>query len=81
MKIQLVSFILGLHNDTKINITADIINKSKSDLIFFPGNTLNSIDNVFELTSLIKNKKSVAVIEVLRLPLGDLNKKLFIAHS
>lgn len=76
MKIQLVSFILGLHNDTKINITADIINKSKSDLIFFPGNTLNSIDNVFELTSLIKNKKSVAVIEVLQLPLGDLNKKI-----
>jgi len=76
MKIQLVSFILGLHSDTKINITADIVNKSKSDLIFFPGNTLNSVDNVIELTSLIKNKKSVAVIEVSQLPLGDLNKKI-----
>lgn len=76
MKIQLVSFILGLHSDTKINITADIVNKSKSDLIFFPGNTLNSIDDVIELTSLIKNKKSVAVIEVSQLPLGDLNKKI-----
>ena len=76
MKIQLVSFILGLPYDTKINITADIINKSKSNLIFFPGNTLDSIDDVFELTSLIKKKKSVAVIEVLQLPLGDLNKKI-----
>lgn len=76
MKIQLVTFILGLHNDTKINITADIVNKSKSDLIFFPGNTLNNIDDAIELTSLIKNKKSVAVIEVSQLPLGDLNKKI-----
>lgn len=76
MKIQLVSFILGLHYDTKINITADIVNQSKSDLIFFPGNTLNSVDDAIELTSLIKNKKSVVVIEVSQLPLGDLNKRI-----
>ena len=76
MRIQLVSYILGLDPNDKIYITTDIINHSKSDLIFFPGNTINSIDDAVKLTSLIKNKKSVAVIEVSQLPLGDLNKKI-----
>ena len=76
MKIQLVSFVQGLHDNTKIDITADVINKSKSDLIFFPGDTLNSIDDAVDLTGLLKNKKSVAVIEVSQLPLGDLNKRI-----
>ena len=45
-------------------------------MIFFPGKTLNRFDDVVKLTRLIKNKKSVTVIEVSQLPLGDLNKKI-----
>ena len=76
MKIQLVSFVLDLYSDTKINITADIINNSKSDLIFFSGNTLESIDDGLELSDLIKNKKSVALIEIHQLAIGDLNDEI-----
>ena len=79
MKIQLVSFIIDLDSDIKIEITAEIINKSKSDLLFFPGNTLDSIYDGFELTNLIKNKNTIALIEVSQLSIGDLNKE--ITHS
>lgn len=76
MKIQLVSFVLDLDSDTKINITADIINNSKSDLIFFSGNTLESVDDGYELENLIKNKKAVVLIEISQLAIGDLNDKI-----
>lgn len=49
MIIQLVSYVLGLDSNDKINITADIINKSKSDLIFFPGDTLDSVEDARKL--------------------------------
>ncbi|MBO4820018.1 MAG: hypothetical protein J5548_00940 [Prevotella sp.] len=76
MKIQLVSFIVDLDSDIKIGITADIINKSKSDLILFPGNTLDSINDGFELADLIKNKNTTALIEVHQLSIGDLNEEI-----
>ncbi len=76
MKIQLVSYVWDLESDDKINITADIINDSKADLIFFPGNTLDSINDAFEVESLVKNRKSTALIEVSQMSIGDLNTKI-----
>ncbi|MBO7566748.1 MAG: hypothetical protein J6T60_06610 [Bacteroidales bacterium] len=76
MKIQLVSYILDLEANDKINITADIINNSKADLIFFPGNTLDSISDAFEVEKLVKNRKSTALIEVSQMSIGDLTTEI-----
>ena len=76
MIIQLVSYILDLVSNDKINITADIINNSKADLIFFPGNTLDCIDDAFDVESLVKNRKSTALIEISQMSIGDLNTEI-----
>ncbi len=58
MKIQIVSYTLDLISREKLTIAADIINSSNSDLIVFPGETLDTIDEALELTELVKNKKT-----------------------
>lgn len=73
MRIQLVSYFLKIQSKDKVNITAEIINNSTSDLIVFSGNTLDTIDDIFKLASLIKNKKATALIEVSQISIGDLN--------
>ena len=74
MEVQIVSYILDLDPSERLSITADIIDNSKSDLIFFPGDTLDTIDDALNLVNNIRNKKSTILFEVSQLPLGDLNE-------
>ena len=76
MRIQLVSYVLKIQSKDKVYMTADIINSSTSDLIVFSGSTLDTIEDVFKLQGLIKNKKSTALIEVSRISLGDINSEI-----
>lgn len=76
MEIQVVSYILNLDSSEKIAITAEIINNSKSDLVVFPGNTLESIEDAYELINQIKNKKSTSLLEISQLSIGDLNSEI-----
>jgi len=63
MKIDLVSY--KYSDDThRVKITASIINKSKSDLILFPGYTLWYGKDVDKLASSINNKYVSALFEV-----------------
>ena len=74
MEVQIVSYILGLDPSERLSITADIIDNSKSDLIVFPGDTLDTIDDAINIVNNIRNKKSTILFEVSQLPLGDLNE-------
>ena len=76
MKIQLVSYIVNLSPDDKISVTADIINSSKSDLIFFPGDTLNDINDAYKLQSLVRNKKTIALLEISQLSIEDFDTRI-----
>ena len=76
MEVQIVSYILGLNSTEKLSITADIIDNSNSDLIFFPGDTLDTIDDALNLMNIIRNKKSTILFEVSQLPIGDLNDEI-----
>ena len=76
MEVQIVSYILDLDPSERLSITADIIDNSKSDLIFFPGDTLDTIDDALNLVNNIRNKKSTILFEVSQLPLGDLNETI-----
>lgn len=74
MEVQIVSYILDLDPSERLSITADIIDNSKSDFIFFPGDTLDTIDDALNLVNIIRNKKSTILFEVSQLPIGDLNE-------
>lgn len=76
MEVQIVSYILDLDPSERLSITADILDNSKSDLIFFPGDTLDTIDDALNLVNNIRNKKSTILFEVSQLPLGDLNETI-----
>ncbi len=76
MKIQIVSYILDLNPAEKLAITTEIINKSKSDLVFFSGNTIDTLDNAISLSECVKNKKSTVLFEVSQLSIGDLNTQI-----
>ena len=76
MKIQIVSYILDLNPAEKLAITTEIINNSKSDLVFFSGNTIDTLDNAISLSECVKNKKSTVLFEVSQLSIGDLNTQI-----
>ena len=76
MEVQIVSYILKLNTYDKVVTTAEIINNSKSDLIVFPGNTIATIGDAYELINMVKNKKSTVLLEVSQLSIGDLNSEI-----
>ena len=76
MEIQIVSYILDLKPAEKLAITIEIINQSKSDLILFSGNTIDTLDNAIILSKCIKIRKSTVLLEVSVLSIGDLNTKI-----
>ena len=53
MEVQIVSYILKLNTYDKVVTTAEIINNSKSDLIVFPGNTIATIGDAYELINMV----------------------------
>jgi len=77
MKIQLVSYLIGLSNKKKIKLTAEIINESDAELIFFSGNTVKSIADALEVAKHTINHKSVAVIEVSSVKISDLGSTIY----
>lgn len=73
MVIQLVSYKSSLRNDSKLRHTTNIINSSTANLILFPGHTLSSHYDIYELNSHVKNTKTIAVIEVKENAISELN--------
>lgn len=75
---QLVSYKSSLCANSKLYHTIDIINSSTADLILFPGYTLSSHYDIYELNSHVKNTRTTAILEVKENTISELNP---IRHS
>lgn len=64
MEIELVSLRESLKGRHRLEIVAEIINHSCSDLVAFCGRTLINEHDVFELERIIKNNHSTVIFEV-----------------
>lgn len=64
MKIQITSFHHGLSGKERLCLTENIINNSAADLILFSGHTINFVNDMEKLKSLIKNSKTEVVFEL-----------------
>ena len=64
MKIQLVSYVSDLPASRRVEITAEIFNSSRADLLLFSGYTIDTTNDLVILRSKLTNKKSKAVFEL-----------------
>jgi len=64
MIIEIVSYKHGLPDETRLQLTAEIINNSTSDLLLFSGHTIKFVNEIESLKRLINNKKSEVILEL-----------------
>jgi hypothetical protein len=64
MIIEIVSYHHGLPNETRLELTANIINNSKADLLLFSGHTIKFVNEIERLKPLINNKKIEVILEL-----------------
>ena len=64
MKIQITSYIHGLSNDVRLDLTQKTINSSNADLILFSGHTVGFVNDIQKLQSAIKNNQTEVVFEL-----------------
>lgn len=64
ISLQLVSYVNGLSNKTRLKQSIEIINESKADIILFSGHTIGSYSDIQSLKTSIKNKRSEIILEL-----------------
>ncbi|MTK52397.1 hypothetical protein [Paludibacter sp.] len=64
MTIEIVSYYHGLSDALRLNLTSNIINSSKSDLLLFSGHTIGFVNDIEVLKDLITNKTIEVVFEL-----------------
>lgn len=64
MKIQIVSYIYGLSDEIRLDLTTEIINNSHADLLLFSGNTIGSENDIKHLQSTITNNMIEVIFEL-----------------
>lgn len=72
MKIELVSYRNKLKAKKRLELTREIINSSKSDILLFSGSTIKSAEHLEKLKHQIVNNHTKAIFEV-----ESLNSKFF----
>lgn len=77
MKIQLVSYVHGLSNKMRLDITSSIFNDSTADLLLFCGHTIGSVNDIDKLQSRLTNNKSEAVFELENMNSSKINNCLY----
>jgi len=70
MKIQITSYINNLSDKDRLDLTIEIINNTKADLLLFSGHTIGFVNDIEILSSKINNTKSEVIFE-----LKDVNSK------
>lgn len=89
MIIQLVSFRQNALSKMKRNLTIQLFNESSSDIILFPGHTIDTVPDLEILSSNLKNKNTTAFLELKDAGARDVtnwsfkieNNKLLNTHS
>lgn len=64
MKIQITSYIYGLSDKVRFDLTKDTINNSTADLILFSGHTIGFANEIEKLQYTIKNDQSEVIFEL-----------------
>ena len=60
----MTSFVHELPNKVRLDLAARIINNSKADILLFSGHTIDFVNEIEELKSIIQNKKTEVVFEL-----------------
>lgn len=81
MKIQLISFSGEMNPNYQMALVIDIINKSKADLILFPGHTLRDGEDRYYVEDSITNKKVTAIVEIKNDGIMNTPNELFICRK
>ncbi len=77
MRIQLTSFHHGLLNKVRLDLTAQIINNSTADILFFSGHTIGFVNEIEELRSILENNKTEVVLELEDINSDKINNCLY----
>jgi len=64
MRIQITSYISGLSNKDKFELTKEIINNSTADLLLFSGHTIGFVNEIESLKTSITNKETEVIFEL-----------------
>ena len=64
MKIQITSYISGLSDKDRFELTKETINNSAADLLLFSGHTIGFVNEIEKLKSSITNKKTEVIFEL-----------------
>lgn len=77
MKIQITSYVYGLSEKERLNLTAEIINNTNVDLLLFSGHTIGFVNDIVKLESKITNSNSEVVFELENINSGKINNCLY----
>jgi len=64
MRIQITSYISGLSNKDKFELTKNIVNNSTADLLLFSGHTIEFVNELESLKTSITNKETEVIFEL-----------------
>jgi len=81
MKVELISFRYNMRARKRLNLLAELVNRSQSDLVVFCGYSIFYQDSIPELQKMLKNKKSIVLFEVRNTVDGKETKGLFVIKN
>ncbi len=64
MRIQITSYISGLSDKDKFELTKEIVNNSTADLLLFSGHTIGFVNEIEKLKTSITNKETEVIFEL-----------------
>ena len=64
MRIQITSYLSGLSDKDKFELTKEIVNNSTADLLLFSGHTIGFVNEIEKLKTSITNKETEVIFEL-----------------
>ena len=64
MKIQITSYVQGLSNSNRLELTIETINNSTADILLFSGHTIGFVNEIEQLQTSLKNNKTEVIFEL-----------------
>lgn len=77
MKIQLTSFIDGLSDKSRLDLTEKVINNSSADVILFSGHTIGFVNDVERLEKVLKNRNTEVIFELENINSDKIDNSLY----
>lgn len=77
MEIQLTSYVYGLSDKVRLEVTKEVINNSTADLLLFSGHTIGFVNEIEKLKSSIKNFQTEVIFELENINSNKINNCLY----